>query len=262
MDNDIFKSQKNEDEYHFSETDNTSAFTGGSGAVGETTGKPHIFERINRKNLIIAVVVVLTVLSVYKLTSVLFTSNHARDHIRSVNSTPKITPPLQAKNSTAPVIAQNTMQNNIPVAANSINTRLTALETHDIKLQSSADKLSSQLSDLQNSIANIDSRVSSLSQNIQDMTNKQDQFIKQQEEKKKLLQKRSQRPVLAKSIPIYYVKAVIPGRAWLSTQGKSLVTVSIGDNLPGYGIIESIDTTQGLITTSSGAIIGYDPENS
>ena len=272
MDNDVFKSQKNEDEYHFSENSNTSAFTSDDAVLGTTNNKVQIFEKIKRKNIIIAIVIVLVVLSVYKLIDVLLTSNNSKNRTNVANSASKVirtaATPVSSFNASSVQSVVKVPQSadqagTLPLAP--INTdiaRLNKLEMQDTTLQNNVDKLSNQLNDLQNTISNFDSRLSALSQNIQDIASKQEQFIKQQEDKKKSILKKTQQDTHAKPIPIYYVKAVIPGRAWLISQGKSLITVSIGDNLPGYGVIESIDTNQGTIITSSGAIIGYDPENS
>jgi intracellular multiplication protein IcmG len=59
----------------------------------------------------------------------------------------------------------------------------------------------------------------------------------------------------------YFVKAMIQGRAWLVDSQGATVTVSSGDTLPGYGLIETIDPSQGTVTTSSGAIIQYNPSD-
>lgn len=61
-------------------------------------------------------------------------------------------------------------------------------------------------------------------------------------------------------VPLYYIKAMIQGRAWLiSANGRTTLTVSSGDHLPGYGMVEQIDPYQGTITTGSGVTIQYNP---
>lgn len=61
--------------------------------------------------------------------------------------------------------------------------------------------------------------------------------------------------------PVYYVRAIIPGRVWLTLQDGSTLTLGLGDKLAGYGVITAIDPSQGTITLSSGAIIGYNPDD-
>lgn len=56
---------------------------------------------------------------------------------------------------------------------------------------------------------------------------------------------------------IYYVEAVVPGRAWLQGSDGETISVSIGSYLEGYGRVTRIDTEKGIVVTSSGHIIPY-----
>ncbi|HAF87135.1 MAG TPA: type IV secretion protein IcmG, partial [Legionellales bacterium] len=60
----------------------------------------------------------------------------------------------------------------------------------------------------------------------------------------------------------YYIKAVIPGRAWLIAANGSTLTVSEGTNIKGYGMVKLIDSTQGRILTSSGRVIRFSQQDS
>ena len=58
----------------------------------------------------------------------------------------------------------------------------------------------------------------------------------------------------------YTVRAVIDGRAWLREKGTfNVVTVQVGDRLPGYGQITEIDAGKGIVKTSSGrqVVVSY-----
>ena len=55
----------------------------------------------------------------------------------------------------------------------------------------------------------------------------------------------------------YYVKAVIPGRAWLVGVDGTALTVRVGNAIPGYGKVVAINSYDGTITTSSGIKIYY-----
>lgn len=52
--------------------------------------------------------------------------------------------------------------------------------------------------------------------------------------------------------PIYeiVVQAVIPGRAWLRDVKGRLLTVQVGDQIPGYGTVISIDAHKGIVRTN------------
>jgi intracellular multiplication protein IcmG len=54
---------------------------------------------------------------------------------------------------------------------------------------------------------------------------------------------------------IYYIRAMIDGRAWLIGSNGLTESVTVGDPVPGYGIVKSIDPVENAITTSSGKII-------
>lgn len=53
----------------------------------------------------------------------------------------------------------------------------------------------------------------------------------------------------------YFVQAVIPGRAWVTTKSGITRTVGVGDQLPGYGKVISIDARDGTLMTGSGRAI-------
>ena len=55
----------------------------------------------------------------------------------------------------------------------------------------------------------------------------------------------------------YYIQAIVPGRAWLSSNKGDYMTVQLGTNLPQYGAIRQINSDAGLIVTSSGKIIHF-----
>lgn len=57
--------------------------------------------------------------------------------------------------------------------------------------------------------------------------------------------------------PDYYVQAVIPGRAWLKSSNGQIITVTTGDGIPGYGTVETIDSQNGVVITSTGTKIVF-----
>lgn len=260
MDDEAFKPGKDE-EYQFSETgDNAGAFASTTSA----TNKPNILEQIKRKNLIIALVVIGIVLGVYKLVSI-FSSPSTTDSARkiapavSVATAPQVisnVPPSVSKTEvapTAPVVAAPPSP--APISAE-LNTRLNTIEERDTALQASVDKLSSQVAELQATLSNLETRLSGLNDTVQDVAGKQAQMLAKAAEKRRKAFRSHATPK-----PIYFVRAIVAGRAWLSTRNGGTVTVGVGHNLPGYGIVEAIDPNQGTVTTNTGAIIGYSPED-
>jgi hypothetical protein len=51
------------------------------------------------------------------------------------------------------------------------------------------------------------------------------------------------------------LKAVVDGRAWFQTDNGNTITVSIGDSVPVYGQIQSIDSAAGDVHFTSGLIV-------
>lgn len=61
-----------------------------------------------------------------------------------------------------------------------------------------------------------------------------------------------------RKIETYFVQAVIPGRAWLKDSNGKIITVAIGDQVPGgYGRVTHINSRDGVVTTNKGAQIEY-----
>jgi len=56
---------------------------------------------------------------------------------------------------------------------------------------------------------------------------------------------------------VYYIQAIIPGRAWLKNEDGQTITVTYGDAIAGLGKVNKIDAENGVVITSSGAKIMY-----
>lgn len=255
MDNENFRSDKGDEEYQFSETDSTTPFT-------DAPAKKNILEKIDRKNVLIAIAIIVAVFVVYKLVSAIFTSSNTQQSKPARPLTTNVQPvPTQAAvvQQVSPLSSQQPSQpiTQHPAAATTaINEKITELEANS---QANVDKLSSQITTLQNTLSNLEERLNGLNNTVQDMVNqRQQELAKKVQAQEKLHAKKSR----ATPKPIYFVHAIVPGRAWLSTQSGSTVTVSVGANLPGYGTVVLVDPNQGTITTSTGAIIGYSPGDS
>lgn len=254
-----------DEEYQFSLEDEQPA----AASFTAAPSKASIFERIKRKNVLIALGAIAVIFSIYKLVDVLFMSSTPNRVARSA-----ITAQLPTTNTTSAVPASTTslmpaekpvisdMNTQPPVASvagNKFDDRLTALEGQSTDVQAKLDQLTSQLADMQNSVSSLGSQVSSLNDSMQALNV---QFAKQQTQQQEAKKKLTHQKVNKTPQPIYYVRAMIPGRAWLVTEGGGTITAAVGDKLPGYGIVQVIDATQGTLTTSTGAIISYNPDDS
>mgnify|MGYP001178860183 CR=1 FL=1 len=80
---------------------------------------------------------------------------------------------------------------------------------------------------------------------------------KELENTKRVQVKSKTKKVISAPTIRYVLHAIIPGRAWIEGPDRILHTVAKGDQLPGYGRVLSIDSSQGIIKTSSGIKISY-----
>lgn len=131
------------------------------------------------------------------------------------------------------------------------------------RLQENAEANESQLNRLQHHIANLDDKLKKmqagqqvLNANISNLNSQLQQLVTQLNNTGKPAKKTH--IVLEEVLPVYHLRAVIPGRAWLESDQGELLTVAIGDKLQGYGRIYQINAQQGVVSTTSGKMIGFD----
>lgn len=61
---------------------------------------------------------------------------------------------------------------------------------------------------------------------------------------------------------MYYIQAIVPGRAWLSSNQGDYMTVEVGSELrSGFGTVRRIDANAGLVQTSTGKMLHFSPTN-
>lgn len=225
----------NEEEYQFQEPEAAAHFSTTS-AAPET---PSIFERINRQNIIAGFVFILLIFGTYKLLSGLF-------HGIKQPAVQKI----------KPVAKIDASKQGMVVNVDSTTTRLDHLAQGQLDVQSSIQSLDSELSSIQTTLANLTTQLAQVNDEVQSLHAGQETLIKSQIKPVKKVVAEKEIPK-----PIYYVRAMIPGRVWLTTQEGTTLTLGVGDKLAGYGVLDSINPDQGIVTFSSGAVIGYSPDD-
>lgn len=55
----------------------------------------------------------------------------------------------------------------------------------------------------------------------------------------------------------YHVEAIIPGRAWLTDSKGNTITVSVGDEIKGFGKVYKISPSLGTVKMSKGTVFNY-----
>lgn len=115
-------------------------------------------------------------------------------------------------------------------------------------------ELQASLDQMNQSIATLESSLLSLTGSVIGLSNKMTALEVMRQEG--IMSLRRHR------LPAYHLQSLVPQRAWLMSSRGKLITVKVGDILPGYGRIEIIDTEAGIISTSSGRVIYYGPYDS
>ncbi len=253
------RSNVDEEEYYFNESESTSSMSGFSAVKSDQPMRSSapIFEQIQRKHIVWVLVGLLAIAVVYK---VIMQLANFSDHKKNIQKMPGIETVKLHSMPKLPARPMPTTMSSAPV-----NTALTTTTTHFSEhpapdYQQHLTRLDSQLSDLQASLASLEMRVSELD-------NKLDTQLKQLHSanahtpsiRRVYVKKGS---VSSKHKGLYYVRAIIPGRAWLIQRDGTTTTVSVGDSVAGYGSVEDIDPEQGIVRFSSGDIITYSPSDS
>lgn len=223
------KKTVDENEYDLESVD-TSAF-------GVNSPRDQLLEKLKGKTVYLVFGVIVTVLIIYKLLSLLFSPSQPKP------VAPAIKP--------VPTVVQPAIQTN----QNEFTSKLAILENSTVE---NRDRLAEGLrtvSRLETNVNSLQSQLNLMNERLQDLTN---QLKKQNEPKKKIV-----KAVVKEFVkrPAYYVQALVPERAWLKQGDGTTITVSRGDELPGYGQISDINVSQGTVTTSKGDIISFHPSD-
>lgn len=232
------KTYNDEDEYRLQEPESTTHFST-SNPSPETAS---VFDRINRQHIISGFILIFLLFGAYKLISGLF---HA------IMKQPAA---IKLQN---PVPKTKALDNKLEMKENVMPSRLDHLAQGQLALQSAVQSLDLQLSGLQTSLANVNNQLSQINDEIQSLHAGQETLLQAQIKPVKKKVEKKKEALKA----IYYVRAIIPNRVWLTTPTGSTLTLAVGDELAGYGKIDAINADQGTVTFDSGAVIGYSPDD-
>lgn len=219
-----------------------------------------------RRNILIWIIaIVFSLLVVYKLFDIVFGGNgllhQARMAMKSRAQTPaevSALPAPKALTTKADMLA--TLQAKQQAAAGAEKAQamqqettqlLQAQQTNQAQLQSLAGSVSavkSGVTDLQETVKGLAVQVHQ-TQSIQNAMLTAKSRAHKAQQRRIRLDKR------------YFVKAVIPGRAWLVGADGTALTVTVGDEVPGYGRVTAVDAYSGTVQTSSGIRIYYGVSN-
>lgn len=168
--------------------------------------------------------------------------------------------PTEATASIPPTTQNNLQQVTPPSQPVTVENPTTDAEIQRLTMQNQANQQT--IAGMQNQITQLQSQISDLTNSLSTLGN-QIQVIANEIRAIGIDRSISGRSMAVTNGIVYHVKALVPGRAWIEApNGKNARTVTIGDRLPGYGIVQTINPTQGIVTTSSGAVIEYGSNDS
>ena len=262
-----------EDEYQFADLDSIStdpqddAEYADSGSEGGSSG--YLQENNVKRNALIAVGVVILLLILYKFFGAMFSSEKSSTENQTQQAQSKAQPtdvqnkqPNSQQQSKQPSIVQPTPQsldnNRTATQQPQVDKKLSTIEVSQQSLRSDVNNLGNQMQSMSSTMSEMSSQVAQLNRVISSLNSKINEQNRDMERLRAQLHKKMTKKVVKKpSRPpeVFYVQALIPGRAWLNSSYGTTLTVRVGSKIPGYGIVKLIDPHQGRVLTSSGKMI-------
>jgi intracellular multiplication protein IcmG len=227
-----------------------------------------------RRNLMIGIGLLVGIFFVYKLVSFFFQSSDDNQIAKipatiksgraSLKTNATTALPTQEKKITLP---QTTVRNDSGPQANNelmkLNKTSQSMRVEINNLQNVTQRLEFSVDNIQTQLTQLNTTLAVISDKIQAQENKLAEEAKEAQEAKKITVAKNllskPKPVVKK--PVYYVMAIVPGRAWLKTEKGATITVGSGTVIQGYGKVVSIDPQLGRVITSSGGVIKYAPSD-
>lgn len=258
---------QNNDEYQFADLDVVNP----DGADDDleamrAEGEQRAPKKDVRKNALIVIALIVTAMIIYKFMGAMFSKKP-----EPVTPTPTLTTPVTPTPAT-PVVTQPTPSTLTPVptqpqpagVSDEVNQKLSALELAQQGVRSEITTINNQLNGLSSNVNDLSNKIAALSQSVTLLAAK----VEQQSQQIAVLTVRTKpkpAPRMVRKVtprPVYYIQAVIPGRAWLIATNGSTLTVREGSVIAGYGTVKLIDATQGRVVMSTGQIIRFSQQDS
>lgn len=280
------------DEYKYDEfdsVDNESMDETESKTPKETGKEPKPPQKNVKRNSLIAIGIIVFIMLMYKLLGGMFSGKSTKEAakgsippapIASAVTTPP-PPPLPPQPQPQPVQPEvappqpevappQPVQSAVPpvvqVNDTALKEKVDSIETNQQNVQSQVSTMNDQVNNVNNNVNNLSAQISKLNQTVADLTT---QLSRQSEDINILMARTAPKPIrrvlrprIVGELNIYYINAVIPGRAWLIGTNGSTLTVREGTKIAGYGVVRLIDSLQGRVLTTSGRVIRFSQEDS
>ncbi len=273
MDNDpVNPSHNSDEEYQFTDDEGARKYESPSAASSSSVVENGDKDAASRKKLILIIIgVIVGVFCLYKLYGLFTVAPSTSKTMIAAPTTQTqvkaaaIPPVAVAVTPPQPVISEAKFNHE------DITNKISTLEQTVIEngrkqenLQSQIGGISSAITDIQNNMAMLTQQMNAIAQQKSDSEAKlkaeqaKADAERKAEEAKKATKKYAYHQKEKTTVyATYYVRAMITGRAWLVSSKGATLTISTGDQLPGYGQIQEIDPEKGMVMTSSGRVINY-----
>ncbi len=124
-------------------------------------------------------------------------------------------------------------------------------------LQQDSNANNQQIADLKSQLASMNEQLQAANDTNQQLKQAMVMLLQQLRDVTDQLAKKPASPVAtnnAKPAPtvVYAIRAMVDGRAWIQGSNGLTQSVTVGDPIPAYGNVTSIQAAQGVITTTSG----------
>lgn len=262
--------QDNTDEYHYDDlgtyesefqTEETLPETD-----SETVPDNSMLSNPVIRNALIAVVVVIVLMAGYKIYTWFSAPKPTQKVVAAVKPVETTLPKIQTipQPAAEPPPAQMVQA---PKPDAEVQQKLSNLESNQQSIQSNLSVVEGQMNNVSSTVTQLNQKLESLTQTLDALNQK----IDRQSQELVVLNERTKPKIKPKPVvihvkqkpkappPVYYIQALIPGRAWLTSPNGATITIRNGSRIPGYGLITLIDPRQGRIVTSSGRIIRFSP---
>ncbi|MDF1796612.1 MAG: hypothetical protein P1U63_08770 [Coxiellaceae bacterium] len=240
---DEYVQSKSEPQSDFSEMEDDASTAGarrGSGGAGIMSK----VQSLAQNRIFIIVLVVIIIFIVLRVVS-----SNRKAKTKVATKQPAVTQPVQT--AAAPV------DNNInSQQANIVQGEVSTLQTKVSDNSSSINQIEQQLNKLQNSIDGVANSRGNVNEAIAQLALQVKQLAAE-------IKKRPTAQVkTVVSVPriapvVYYLRAIVPGRAWIYGTNKRTASIMVGDRVKQYGRVLAINAPEGMVVTSSGKMIEF-----
>lgn len=147
-------------------------------------------------------------------------------------------------------IAREEQQSRVAAAkaqADALEAKSNALDQTINQQQQAITQLQSNMEMLQESVNTLTTSVSTLTQKFDTLDSKLT----------KPAVKQVSRAVSTPPPITYFVRAMVPGRAWLQASNGSTLSVAVGNEVPGHGTVSNVALGSGQVIMSDGSVFTY-----